>query len=216
MPEISDAELRQFLRYQTLGTVEELEKLPAKVKDLEADNHKYRQVEKPELLAKIPKDGDVVIPKAKADALAAYEALGAPEEVKATVEKAGTLESELANRDREAKARSAARANQWNEDAFLAMPGALDHTFEERGEGEAKEWYIVPPGENQQAAKLTEYVEQNARWKPLRPALAAIQQQPAPAGTRITPMVGDSGPRKTKPTEDDYRRATEQTASYTL
>src|SRR5690349_9679447 len=106
MPEITDAELRTFVAYQNLGTPAEIAK---KVGDLESDNHKQRD-EIRDLKAKLPKEGEAVLPKEKADALSAYEALGKPEDLKTVVTERDELRTKDAARSREDAFRSAVKA----------------------------------------------------------------------------------------------------------
>src|SRR5699024_10287888 len=114
---------------QGIGTPQEIAK---KIGDLEADNHKYRREEKPALEAKLPKDGEVVVPKAKADALASYEALGDPDEVKGKLEKLPTLEADLAKRDRETAREEAAKTLGIEGKDLSPFAGADELTFELR------------------------------------------------------------------------------------
>lgn len=203
MPEITDAEYRQFVRYQGLGTPDELERLPKKVADLESDNKAQRD-EIRDLKAKLPADGAVALPKEKADALAAYEALGTPEEIGALKEKAGTLEQEIAKRDRQAARDAAAKALGIEGSDLASFAGADALTFEVReeeategGKTVKKPVAYVTDAEGKEH-RLADYGKQT--WgRPFEAVLSAPQPgapapQPGVPYTRQTP--GNPSPPK--------------------
>lgn len=184
MPEITDAELRTFARYQNLGTPEDLQK---KITDLERDNHKYRQEEKPALEAKLPKEGEVVIPKEKADALASYEALGKPEELKTVAQEVEELRTKDQQRTREDAFRAAARAVGWPEDTVLtlldmrSLDGAaveLKPEKNDRGE-DVQVPYVTLAGEGQKAQKLSDFAANSPQLKGLRTEPVKGEERPA-------------------------------------
>lgn len=128
MPEINDAEYRQFVRYQTIGTPDEVEK---KIRELEKDNGKQRD-EIRDLKAKVPEEGTVTLSKERADALSAYEALGKPADLKAQVDKLPELEAGIARRDREAAREAAAKTLGIEGKDLASFAGADDLTYEVR------------------------------------------------------------------------------------
>lgn len=178
MPEITDAELRQFVAYQNLGTPSEVSK---KISDLEKDNRDQRE----QLRAtkeKLPKDDQVVLPKAEAEALTAYKALGEASEVKTRLEKA----QEDAQRLRDVELRDAvktfvAAAGIAEEaiDTLMAIPQLKDAKFEVRTkkekndkgvEVEVQTPYITLAGEGEKAMSFTDAQGKVSALKGLRPA----------------------------------------------
>lgn len=203
MPEISDAELRQFVRYQNLGTPEEIQK---RITDLEKDNHKYRQEEKPALEAKIPKEGEVVVPKADADLIPAIKELGKPEEIKAKIEEGEQARNKLADVERRSAASKFAKAAGLADEAvdtLVAIPALQGASFEIRKgkvkdakgqEVEADVAYVTMPGENQKPLTFTEAQEQVPALKGLRTA-EPTTSRPATG----VPFVPQSGGGDNKP-----------------
>lgn len=189
MPEISDAELRQFIRYQNLGTPEEVSK---KIHDLEVDNRKYRQEEKPALEARLPKDDEVIIKKADADLLPKFKELGDPKEIKAKLTEGEEAKGKLTQVQlREAATKFARAAGLADEsvDTLMAIPALQGATFEvrkgkvknEKGvEVDADIAYVTLPGENQKEMTFVEARDQVTALKGLATA-APVQQKPAGA-----------------------------------
>lgn len=161
-----------------------------KIEDLEKDNREYRQEKIPALEAKIPKDNEVVIPKSKADALAEYEALGKPSEIKAKLESGENASVELKGlqlRTAAAKYAEAAGLAAEAVDTLIAIPALQGATFEvkagktknDKGEEvDAQIAYVTLPGEGQSAIPHTEAIEKVPALKGLRPAAPVKDQQP--------------------------------------
>lgn len=178
MPEITDAEYRQFMRYQTLGTVEELERLPKKVSELEADNKGQRD-EIRDLKEKVPGDGALVLTGEDAKRYPTLAELGDPKEVAEKLQAGEAARAALADVQWRENARAAATAAGLNPDAFLALPGVKGLDFEIRtekdGDEEVRRAYATPKeGDDRKPVALsTDYIEARDDWKPLRPALVA-------------------------------------------
>lgn len=177
MPEITDAELRTFVAYQHLGTPQEITK---KIGDLENDNHKYRQVEKPALEAKLPKEGEVVVPKEKAEKLTAYEALGKPEDLKTVVTERDELRSKTAAREREDAFRGAVKAMGWPEETtatlldMRSLDGAKLEIKKEKGkdakgaEVDVEVPYVTLAGDGKQPQKFSEFAAATPQLKGIK------------------------------------------------
>ena len=217
MPEISDAEYRTFVRFQELGSIEDVSKKLQKHAEVLEDNRKYRQEEKPALEAKLPKEGEVVLPKAKADALAAYEALGKPEEVTSKLSEAGQAKAELAKRQRQDAHAAAAKA--------LGMPDAsaklltrllpedasVEVKTDKDGDKDVQVAYITLSGEGQQPKKLTDHLtaELDADTVKLLQGSGTQQQDKGTGGTqwgRQAPTGGGVKDEKLSPEQIEARK----------
>jgi hypothetical protein len=220
VPEITDAEFRQFVRYQSLGTPDELEKLPKKIGDLEADNKQQRDTIR-DLKAAAPADGHVVLPKERAEALARYEALGTPDELANVAGERDELRQKDAARARQDAIRAAVEAAGWPAETVATLEDmrSLDGaTFEveaatnEKGE-EVRVPYLTLAGEGTERQKLADFAAAAPQLKGLRTA-AAPPQQPAPAGATYTRQTPGSTPPAAGP--PDHSKAVTATANYVL
>lgn len=216
MPEISDSDFRTLIAYQQLGTPQEISK---KITDLEKDNHKYRQEEKPALEAKLPKAGEVVVPKETAEALAKYEALGKPEDLTTVVAERDQLRDKDAQRTREDAWRGAVRAMGWPEETVSTLldmrsldGAAVEVKREKNDKGQDVEVpYVTLAGEGQKAQTLVAFASSAPQLRGLK-----TEGTTPPAGTGGFPRQPRDGSPPPKRTDDDYRTATDQTASYAL
>jgi hypothetical protein len=187
MPEISDAELRMFVRYQNFGTPDEVQK---KIGDLEKDNGTQRE-EIRLFKEKLPKDNEVVLPKAKADLLPKYEKLGKPEEIEKQLTEGVQAKEDLTITKQKESALKFVRASGLSEDSvetLIAIPALKDAKFEVRKgkvrdrngiEKDGDVGYITLAGDNQKAMTITDAREQV-------PALKGL----ATAGTQSTERKG--------------------------
>lgn len=133
MPEISDAELRTFARYQNLGTPEEVTK---KIGDLETDNKSQRDQIR-ELKKNQPGAEQVIVPKQDADLLEKYRGLGEPKDLTAKLEAGETAAQQLAVRNRRDAAMDFIRAAGLAEetvDTLISLPALSSATFEVKKE----------------------------------------------------------------------------------
>lgn len=196
MPEISDAELRQFVRYQNLGTPEEVER---KIADLVKDNGKQRDElrESADKLKALPPEGAVVLTGAEAKLWPTLKELGKPEEIQAKLAAGQEAQSKLAEREKRDRLAEAASALGWQGSLTARIRGIEAGTIEIREESvtaadgttsKVKVPYITPAGEGAQAVKLTDYAAQHD--PELVPLLPAKQEEPAP--TRGAPFVPQS------------------------
>lgn len=190
MPDITDAEFKQFVRYQSLGTPEEAEK---KIRDLETDNKGYRDKVR-DLEAAKPADGSVVLPKERAQALEAYEKLGKPEELANAASERDTLRQKDQQRTRQDSIKAAVAAVGWNTDTvatieeIASLQGAkfeVEATKNDKGE-DVRTAYITPAGEGATRQKFTDFASGHPALKGLRteakkeePAGAPYPKQPA-------------------------------------
>lgn len=108
------------------GHKERLETDLAKVKG----ERKTAQERATELEGKVPADGSVTLSKADSERWQAYTALGKVDEVKATLERVSTLETEKAQADREATIRTAG----FDPKKFSRV---VPHSLKIEGEGDA-------------------------------------------------------------------------------
>lgn len=163
MPEISEAEYRQFVRYQSLGTPEDLERLPKKISDLEADNKQQRD-EIRALKETQPAEGHVVIPKEKADALEKYEAIGTPDELANVASERDELRQKDAARTRQDQIRAAVEAAGWPAETVAtledmrSLDGASFEVRTETVDGEqVRTPYVKLADDGAEPQKLTEF-----------------------------------------------------------
>lgn len=226
MPEITDAELRQLVRYQSLGTPEDLEKQRTKLADFERDNKKQRD-EIRELKEKVPQEGFVLIEKTKADLLPAYEELGKPDVLKAIVKERDELKTKDAQRTRIDLLTQAVKAMGASEDVVPTVARLLpeDASVEVRTErvtndqGEEEEIavpYVTLPGEGQQAQRFADLPNVMPEFKGVRLVEEKVTEE-APNRTPTFPRQKESGaPAKgnkaTDPVEARIQRMQERAA----
>lgn len=217
MPEITDAEHRQFVRYSILGTPEEVEK---KIRDLEGDNKTQRD-EIRDLKAAQPADGSVVVPKEKAQALEAYEKLGKPEELAAGIGERDTLRQKDAQRTRQDAIKAAVEAMGWPVETvatiedMASLAGAkfeVESAKNDKGE-DVRTAHITLAGEGQQRQKLADFAASHPALKGLR--TEAGQQQPQ-GGPQYPKQPAEGSPPKGAPTAEDHAKAVRATATYVL
>lgn len=188
MPEISDAELRLFARYQNIGTPEEIQK---KITDLEKDNGSQRDMIR-DLKEKQPKENEVVLPKADAEKLKKYSELGKPEDLKKQVEEGAQAKSELAEVTRRTQAQAFAKAAGLADetvDTLIALPALQGADFSvekgkvknDRGVEEEKDIaFVTLPGEEGKAGEKLKFADAQEKvpaLKGLRTAEAAPPQK---------------------------------------
>lgn len=216
MPEITDAELRTFVAYQNLGTPQEVAK---KIEDLVSDNGKQRD-EIRTLKESQPREGTVVLPKERADALEAYEKLGKPEDLtKALLEREDLQQKDTA-RTREDAFRAAVKAAGWPEDTVAtlldmrSLDGAVvEVKAEKNAKGEdASVPYLTLAGEGQKEQKLVDFAANT-------PQLKGLRMEPAKGAgeTRPFPRQSDRGtPANTTPSEADHRKSVRTRVDYSI
>lgn len=212
---ISAAEHRSLVRYQILGTPEEVEK---KIRDLEADNKTQRDEIRELKESQLP-EGQVAIPKEKADLLEAYEKLGKPDELATVASERDELRQREAARAREDAFRAAVKANGWPEDTVATLldmktlDGATVELRTEMVDGKEVEVpYITLAGDDAAPQKLAEFAASAPQLKGLR--TEAPKQEPT--GTPYPRQPADGSAPKGAPTADDHQKAVLATANYTL
>jgi len=129
MPEITDAEMREFHTYQAIGTPTWVKE---KLSSFESDNHTQRE-EIRGMKEKLPKDGEVVVPKSDADKLVKYKELGKPDEIKGKLEAGATAQTNLTGAERKTAALAFVKAAGLAEetvDTLVAIPDLESAVFE--------------------------------------------------------------------------------------
>lgn len=187
MPEITDAEYRQFVRYQGLGTPEELERLSKKVSELETDNKKQRDTIR-ELRDQVPEDGTVAVAKDDAEALERYKALGELDALEEAVKERDSLRADVATRDRRDAMREAVEAAGWPvevvatlEDMSSLQGAAFEVEVSKNDEGEeVRTPYITLEGDDAEKQDLTAFAAKHPALQGLRTEAGAPEEEEAP------------------------------------
>lgn len=175
-----------------------------KIEKLEGDNRTQRE-EIRDLKTKLPADGSVVVEKAKADALAEYEALGSPAELKKKLESGTTAAVELAQVQLRTSATAFAKVAGLAPEAvdtLVAIPALQGAKFEVR-KGKVKNkagqdvdgeiGYITLAGDNQKASTLTDMLETVPALKGL--ARSSASGTPGESGREWTEQGGGAESR---------------------
>ena len=162
MPEITQAELSQFHRYQKLGLPDEIE---SKINGLTTDNGKQRDQIR-DLTAKLPKEGEVIVKKADADDLVIYRELGKPGDLKTKIETGDKAQQDLGimrTRESAVKFAEVVGLHEDSVDTLIAIPALVGAKFEVRKgkvknkttgkEEEGRVGYVTLAGENQKASQ---------------------------------------------------------------
>lgn len=199
MPEISQAELNMFHRYQAIGTVDEINK---KVKDLETDNQSQRQ-QITDLKKSVPSVDQTVVSKEDGTLVVEYKALGTPKQIQARF-KAGDEALEKAKlADQRVAATAFAKATGLVDDSvetLIVLPQLKEAKFEvkkgkiknEQGvEIDGDIGYITLAGDGQKALTFSEAREQVPALKGLSFASGTTE----PQRTSFVPQGGE----KSKP-----------------
>lgn len=168
MPEISDSDYRLFIRYQEIGSPEDIRK---KQTDLVNDNGKQRDQIRA-LEGKVPAEGAVVLTGDDAKAWEGVKPLltaHKPEEIKAGLEELPTLRTSLAERDRKDARRAFAEAVKVPEAALESLKQFDGATFEVKEEtirdaagkeSKVKVGYVTKAGEGAKAARYDDFVKE--------------------------------------------------------
>lgn len=177
MPEISDSDYRQFMRYQNIGTPDEITK---KIASLESDNGSQRDTIR-ELKSKLPEDGQSVVPSEDASLLEKYKELGKPNELKKALEEGAEARKRADTLETRQHATQFARAVGLAEEAvetLVAIPALSGAKFEVRkttvDDKEQLRGYITLPGEDQKAMAFDAAQEKIPALKGLRVAAASF------------------------------------------
>ena len=175
------------------------------------ENHSYREKlrlaeqQLSDLRGKLPGEGAVVLDADKAKTWEAYQALGAPDEVK-------KVKDEYAGLKQEAHFRAVAEVHGFNPVVLGKL--ATDLTIElgeETASGKTVKVAYVVQADGKKIA-LPDYAKQT--WQPFLPALqaGAAQQQPAQKGTPFVRQQtggGGSTPNKVEEWREKQRKAQE-------
>jgi len=195
MPEISESEYRQFIRFQDLGTPDEVQK---KISALESDNKSQRDTIR-SLKGSVPEDGQVIVSEEDVAVLKKYRDLGTPGEIRKRVENVQQVEKELNVLRRRQQAKDFVAAVGLADDAvdaLLAFPDLAEATFEVREEDESSVGYIKM-GEDADPITFDKAKEQVTALRGLRMA-----EPGKPRSKGFIDQRGDDG----KPPENLYER----------
>ena len=207
MPEITDAELRMFTRYQNLGTVDEVTK---KINDLEKDNADYRK-KITDIEAKVPGADKAVVDKTDVVFITELKPLGNPDEIKQQLEAGSKAEQDLVVARTRVDAIPFVRTAGLHEDVIdtlIAIPELRGATFEVRKgkikDGKGKEVdgllpYIKLPGEDK-AMSFEDAKEKVPALKGLRTA------EPGKTAERKVGFVDQGGEGKKSGSRFDHIR----------
>lgn len=218
MPEISDAQYRTLVRYEGMGTPDEIEK---KISDLTKDNGKQRDTIR-DLEGKVPKEGSVVIPKEKAATFEAIEKIGkTADEITAALDAGKKAEEKVAVMEWRDSARAAAVAAGLNPEAFVVLPGVREYAFKvetkkDRDGKDVTTAYATKAGEQgAQAVAIDDaFIDARAEWKPLRPALQAKAKDDDADGTRWASQAQGDPPTDGTKTPEQLRAGKAASGAY--
>lgn len=190
MPEISDAQYREYVEYQTLGTPGEIRK---KRTDLESDNFNQRE-EIRQLKEDRPAEGSVLLSPEDGQTHEEYKKLGTPSEIATRLEAGQQALKSLNQRDTRDSVVSFAKAAGLADaavDTLIAIPTLENAKFEVRKqkqtddkgkETEVEVPYVTLAGEGQKAMKFTDAEAQIPAMKGL---LRATGGDHKPTGTEF-------------------------------
>ncbi len=159
----------------------------AKVKELEADIEASK--------ATTLQRGHTQVPRAEAEMLTAYKALGTPDELKVKVTEHGALKESEQKRVREDNLRLVAKALDYdNVDAFVRLPNLPE--FEIRKDKDGKDTVIakVKDGDKIVERAASEFIESSTDIAPFLPALKS-----KPAGVTVNTTSSTTSPRQSDP-----------------
>lgn len=234
MHEITDAQYREYQAYSALGTPEDVGK---KIRDLDKvkseaaeRRQKLQEAEKKiaDLDAKVP-EGAVVLTGDDAKAHAAMVAAGKTlKQVDADLKRLGELETKDKAREREDAVRATAKAEGLDPDkavkAFANLNGADTLKFETgevqvQGKNEKAPAGFVTTADGKRA-RLGEWLAAEHPYVDLKPSGAPNGGAGSGQGAiaRETPAMRGAAPQlSTSPkTAEDYKKAVDSTATYTL
>lgn len=210
MPEISDAELRQYVHYQNLGTPAEVQK---KIDSLETDNKSQRDEIRRLKEAQV-QDGHIVVPEDDAKLLAEYKELGKPKEIKDKIAAGEEAQGKLTLLSRKDAARNFVKVAGLAEDAIetlVAIPALAGAELEVREvkakDSDEKELvpYIKLPNEDK-AMTFAEAQEKVPALKGLRPAEPAGKDTGGPGVKFINQGEPNTGGKPGETIYDKIRR----------
>lgn len=168
MPEITDAEYRQFIRFQELGTADEVVK---KIDKFERENATYRQTitnqdtRYKELEKQVPAEGAVVLTGAEAKVIEEVRGIAPLAEVQKRLADGQEAAAKLKQRERHDAHRDAVKVLGLKEGAAklldkIAPEGAkVEQRSEKQGDADVKVAYITLPGADK-ATPLADYMKQ--------------------------------------------------------
>ena len=196
MPEISDAQYREYVEYGTIGSPDEIRR---KAKSLVKDNGKQRD-EIRELKDGQPSEGSVLLTAEDGKTFEEYKKLGKPSEITTQLETGATATQTLSSqKDRDSVVGFAKAAGLADVavDTLLAIPGLKGAKFETRKqkgkddkgkEVEVDVPYVTLAGENQKAMKFSDLQQEMPATKGLQ---LATKGTDAPKGTTFVQQGAD-------------------------
>jgi hypothetical protein len=222
MPEITEAQLREYQRYQQFGTPDEVDGRLKKHDKLVTENGGYRD-EIRDLKAKVPAEGAVILTGDDAVAWPKYQALGKVEELEALPGKVKELEQTVAERTRRDAITAAVRAAGWPDETVAtlldlrSLDGAAFELKKEKVKGkdnketEVDVPYVTLTGEGQKAQKLADFAASTPTLKGLKTETAA---EGAPGKQWRPQPVGDPAPEA--PTVDQIAERKRASGAYRM
>lgn len=216
MPEITDAQLREYQRYQQFGTPDEVDGKVKKLETVLGENKEYR-TEVRDLKAKLPADGAVVL--AKEDELAKWTKVKDldVDELSTKAAKSDELAGEIAKRDKAENRRRAAEAEGYKLTVLDSIAGAADLEYGVAEEPDPKDTgkkvprgFVVVDGKK---VRLSDYAKE--KWAP--EIVAALTSKPGGTDGRIdfTPERRAGGERNSAG-PDDHKAAVTTRVDYSI
>ena len=161
----------------------------AKVKKLSTDLDDALEAAK---TSGVPR-GQALVPKADAEALTEYKALGAPADLKVKVDEHKTLSDEVTKNKRDQSLRQLAKDSGYNEEAFTRLPSLPEFISRPSKDGKTTDWFAQIKDDKgvitEKPAK--EFVESSPDIQPFMAALKATQGVTVPGSVITVPTAGD-------------------------
>ncbi len=163
--------------------------LTAVINHLFNDNYQLRDKNRglkeqvKQLEGKVPAEGAVILGAAEAKLLAAYQALGAPDDLKRFQGELQTAQTELAALKRESLLETAATAHGYKASVLKALVKEAQVEMREVEKDGQKKPAAFVTGSDGQALNLDEYVSRN-----FADFLPALRLEAGPPGTRFIPQ----------------------------
>lgn len=192
---------------------QEKEVVEARVKKLSSDLDDALEAAK---TSGVPR-GQALVPKADAEALNGYKALGTVDEVKAKVDEHGTLKESEVKRQREDKLASVAKELSLDGEMFKRLNGLPDFDIRDGKDGKKAVVALVKDGDKLVEKPALEYLEASTDHAPFLPALKTKA-----AGITINASSGSTGQQQpgdqyawAKQFADNYVKTTQPTTDWT-
>lgn len=164
----------------------------AKVKKLSADLDDALETAK---TSGVPR-GQALVPKADAEALTEYKALGAPADLKTKIEEHKSLSEESIQRKRTDSLRQLAKDSGYNEEAFTRLPNLPEFISRPSKDGKSTDWFAQLKDDKgvitEKPAK--EFVESSPDIAPFMASLKTTQGVKVPGSVMVAAPVNNTDP----------------------